>query len=98
VQFDRPIATFPAVGGHLADGETIRLVTWRLSKNLTAHNAITTAKFRPLDGGQRVARATAHARDGTGIDVDHPVHRILLPRNEVSSALAARPHDRAASA
>lgn len=53
MQFDRPIATFQAVGQRLAncyiDAEAIRLTlgqaAWRLSENLAAHNEIATAKF-----------------------------------------------------
>lgn len=94
VQFDRPIATFQAVGQRLADCyvdvEAIRLTlwqsAWRLSKNLAAHNEIATAKYWAADGGHRVAHAAVHIHGGLGIDVDYPLHRyfVAAKRNEFS--------------
>ena len=94
VQFDRPIATFQAVGQRLADCyidvEAIRLTlwqsAWRLSKNLPSHNEIATAKFWAADGGHRVAHAAVHIHGGLGIDVDYPLHRyfVAAKRNEFS--------------
>jgi alkylation response protein AidB-like acyl-CoA dehydrogenase len=86
VQFDRPIATFQAVGQRLADCyidvEAIRLTlwqaAWRLSKNLPAHNEIATAKFWAADGGHRVAHTAVHIHGGVGIDVDYPLHRYFV--------------------
>jgi acyl-CoA dehydrogenase len=94
VQFDRPIATFQAVGQRLADCyvdvEAIRLTlwqaAWRLSKNLPSHNEIATAKYWAADGGHRVAHAAVHIHGGLGIDVDYPLHRyfVATKRNEFS--------------
>lgn len=94
VQFDRPIATFQAVGQRLADCyidvEAIRLTlwqsAWRLSKNLPSHNEIATAKYWAADGGHRVAHAAVHIHGGLGIDVDYPLHRyfVAAKRNEFS--------------
>jgi alkylation response protein AidB-like acyl-CoA dehydrogenase len=92
VQFDRPIATFQAVGQRLADCyvdvEAIRLTTWqaawRLAENLPADTEIATAKFWAADGGHRVAHAAVHVHGGVGIDVDYPLHRyfVAAKRNE----------------
>lgn len=86
VQFDRPIATFQAVGQRLADCyidvEAIRLTlwqaAWRLSKNLPAQNEIAVAKFWAADGGHRVAHAAVHIHGGVGIDVDYLLHRYFV--------------------
>jgi alkylation response protein AidB-like acyl-CoA dehydrogenase len=95
VQFDRPIATFQAVGQRLADcyidTEAIRLTlwqaAWRLSKNLPAHNEIATAKFWAADGGHRVAHAAVHVHGGMGIDVDYSLHRYFVASKRIEFSL-----------
>jgi acyl-CoA dehydrogenase len=95
VQFDRPIATFQAVGQRLADcyidAEAIRLTlwqaAWRLSKNLAAHNEIATAKFWAADGGHRIAHAAVHIHGGVGIDVDYPLHRYFVATKRIEFSL-----------
>lgn len=95
VQFDRPIATFQAVGQRLADCyidvEAIRLTlwqaAWRLSKNLPAHNETATAKFWAADGGHRVAHAAVHVHGGMGIDVDYPLHRYFVASKRIEFSL-----------
>jgi acyl-CoA dehydrogenase len=95
VQFDRPIATFQAVGQRLADCyidvAAIRLTlwqaAWRLSKNLAAHNEIAVAKFWAADGGHRVAHAAVHIHGGLGIDVDYPLHRYFVASKRIEFSL-----------
>ncbi|MFI7675471.1 acyl-CoA dehydrogenase family protein [Actinophytocola sp. NPDC049390] len=95
VQFERPIATFQAVGQRLADcyidAEAIRLTlwqaAWRLSKNLSAHNEIATAKFWAADGGHRIAHAAVHIHGGMGIDVDYPLHRYFVATKRIEFSL-----------
>lgn len=95
VQFDRPIATFQAVGQRLADCyidvEAIRLTlwqaAWRLSKNVPAHNEIAVAKFWAADGGHRVAHATVHIHGGVGIDVEYPLHRYFVTSKRIEFSL-----------
>ncbi|HEX6353726.1 acyl-CoA dehydrogenase family protein [Actinophytocola sp.] len=95
VQFERPIATFQAVGQRLADSyvdaEAIRLTlwqaAWRLSKNLPAHNEIATAKFWAADGGHRIAHAAVHVHGGMGIDVDYPLHRYFVAAKRIEFSL-----------
>ncbi|MFC4853708.1 acyl-CoA dehydrogenase family protein [Actinophytocola glycyrrhizae] len=95
VQFDRPIATFQAVGQRLADcyidAEAIRLTlwqaAWRVSKNLAAHNEIATAKFWAADGGHRIAHAAVHIHGGVGIDVDYPLHRYFVATKRIEFSL-----------
>lgn len=95
VQFERPIATFQAVGQRLADcyidAEAIRLTlwqaAWRVSKNLPAHNEIATAKFWAADGGHRIAHSAVHIHGGVGIDVDYPLHRYFVASKRIEFSL-----------
>src|SRR5207302_7057843 len=67
-QFDKPIASFQAVGQRAADAyidtEAVRLTArqaaWRLDVGLPASNEIAIAKFWAADGGQRVVHAAQH--------------------------------------
>ena len=92
VQFDRPIATFQAVGQRLADAyidvQGIRLTlwqaAWRLAEGLDADQEIATAKFWAADAGHRVAHTAVHVHGGMGIDLDYHLHRYFTAakRNE----------------
>jgi 3-oxocholest-4-en-26-oyl-CoA dehydrogenase beta subunit len=85
-QFDRPIATFQAVGQRAADAyidtEGVRLTAWqaiwRLSEDLPASTEVAVAKFWAADGGQRVVHAAQHLHGGMGVDRDYPLHRYFL--------------------
>jgi acyl-CoA dehydrogenase len=86
VQFDRPIATFQAVGQRLADAyidvEGLRLTwqqaAWRLAEGLPSTTEVETAKFWAAETGHRVAHAAVHVHGGVGIDVDYPLHRYFI--------------------
>jgi alkylation response protein AidB-like acyl-CoA dehydrogenase len=86
VQFDRPIATFQAVGQRLGDAfidvEAIRLTLWQaawgLSEGLPADIDVATAKFWAADAGHRVAHTAVHVHGGVGIDLDYPLHRYFV--------------------
>jgi alkylation response protein AidB-like acyl-CoA dehydrogenase len=85
-QFERPIATFQAVGQRAADAyidtEAIRLTgwqaIWRLSEELPASAEVAVAKFWASEGGQRVVHAAQHLHGGMGVDRDYPLHRYFL--------------------
>ena len=85
-QFERPIATFQAVGQRAADAyidtEAIRLTgwqaIWRLSEELPASSEVAVAKFWASEGGQRVVHAAQHLHGGMGVDRDYPLHRYFL--------------------
>jgi alkylation response protein AidB-like acyl-CoA dehydrogenase len=85
-QFDRPIATFQAVGQRAAeayiDTEAVRLTAWqaawRLDAGLPATAEVSVAKFWAADGGQRVVHAAQHLHGGIGVDRDYPLHRYFL--------------------
>jgi 3-oxocholest-4-en-26-oyl-CoA dehydrogenase beta subunit len=85
-QFDRPIASFQAVGQRAADAyidaEAIRLTAWqaawRLDVGMPAAAEVAVAKFWAADGGQRVVHAAQHLHGGIGVDRDYPLHRYFL--------------------
>jgi alkylation response protein AidB-like acyl-CoA dehydrogenase len=82
-QFDRPIATFQAVGQRAAnafiDTEAIRLTTlhaaWLLAEGRPAAKEVAVAKYFAADAGQRVVRSATHLHGGMGVDRDYPLHR-----------------------
>ena len=86
VQFDRPIGSFQAVAGRLADAyidvEAVRLTmwqaAWRLATGLPAETEVATAKFWAADAGHRVAHTAVHIHGGVGVDADYPVHRYFV--------------------
>jgi len=85
-QFDKPIASFQAVGQRAADAyidaEAVRLTAWqaawRLAEGLPASAEVATAKFWAAEGGQRVVAAAQHLHGGIGVDRDYPLHRYYL--------------------
>ncbi len=94
-QFDRPIATFQAVGQRAADAyidtEAVRLTAWqaawRLSEDLPATEQVAIAKFWCAEGGQRVVHAAQHLHGGMGVDRDYPLHRYFLWAKELELTL-----------
>ena len=94
-QFDRPIATFQAVGQRAADAyidtEAIRLTAWqalwRLSEELPAAAEVAVAKFWAAEGGQRVVHAAQHLHGGMGVDLDYPLHRYFLLAKQLELTL-----------
>jgi len=94
-QFDRPIATFQAVGQRAADAyidtEAVRLTAWqavwRLDQGLPATEAVAIAKFWTAEGGQRVVHAAQHLHGGMGVDRDYPLHRYFLWAKQIELTL-----------
>ena len=95
VQFDKPIATFQAVGQRAADAyvdtEGIRLTAWqaasRLSVGLPASAEVAVAKYWAAEGGQRVVHAAAHLHGGVSVDRDYPLHRFFLLTEHIELTL-----------
>ncbi len=95
VQFDKPIATFQAVGQRAADAyvdtEAIRLTAWqaasRLAAGLPAAAEIAVAKYWAAEGGQRVVHAASHLHGGVGVDRDYPLHRYFLLTRQIELTL-----------
>jgi 3-oxocholest-4-en-26-oyl-CoA dehydrogenase beta subunit len=94
-QFDRPIATFQAVGQRAADAyvdtEAIRLTAWqavsRLTAGLPASAEVAVAKYWAAEGGQRVVHAAAHLHGGVSVDRDYPLHRFFLLTEQIELTL-----------
>ncbi|HEV2309208.1 MAG TPA: acyl-CoA dehydrogenase family protein [Acidimicrobiia bacterium] len=94
-QFERPIATFQAVGQRAADAyidtEAIRLTAWqaiwRLSEGLPAAAEVAVAKFWAAEGGQRVVHAAQHLHGGMGVDRDYPLFRYFLLAKQLELTL-----------
>ena len=94
-QFEKPIATFQAVGQRAADAyvdtEAIRLTAWqaasRLASGLPAAPEIAVAKYWAAEGGQRVVHAASHLHGGVGVDRDYPLHRFFLLTEQVELTL-----------
>ncbi len=95
VQFEKPIATFQAVGQRAADAyvdtEAIRLTAWqaasRLAAGLPASAEIAVAKYWAAEGGQRVVHAASHLHGGVGVDRDYPLHRYFLLTRQIELTL-----------
>ncbi len=96
-QFDKPIATFQAVGQRAADAyvdtEAIRLTAWqaasRLASGLPASAEIAVAKYWAAEGGQRVVHAASHLHGGVGVDRDYPLHRYFLLTRQIELTLGS---------
>jgi acyl-CoA dehydrogenase len=97
VQFEKPIATFQAVGQRAADAyvdtEAIRLTAWqaasRLAAGLPASAEIAVAKYWAAEGGQRVVHAASHLHGGVGVDRDYPLHRYFLLTRQIELTLGS---------
>jgi 3-oxocholest-4-en-26-oyl-CoA dehydrogenase beta subunit len=95
VQFEKPIATFQAVGQRAADAyvdtEAIRLTAWqaasRLAAGLPAAAEVAVAKYWAAEGGQRVVHAASHLHGGVGVDRDYPLHRFFLLTEQIEFTL-----------
>src|SRR5580704_18159817 len=95
VQFEKPIATFQAVGQRAADAyvdtEAIRLTAWqaaaRLAAGLPAASEVAIAKYWAAEGGQRVVHAASHLHGGVGVDRDYPLHRFFLLTEQIELTL-----------
>jgi len=95
VQFEKPIATFQAVGQRAADAyvdtEAIRLTAWqaaaRLAAGLPASSEVAIAKYWAAEGGQRVVHAASHLHGGVGVDRDYPLHRFFLLTRQIELTL-----------
>jgi acyl-CoA dehydrogenase len=94
-QFERPLATFQAVGQRAADAYIdslgVRLTAWqavwRLAAGLPATDEVTIAKYWASEGGQRVVHAAQHLHGGVGMDRDYPLHRYFLLGKQIALSL-----------
>jgi len=94
-QFERPIATFQAVGQRAAnayiDATAIRLTmlhaAWRLADGRDASKEVAVAKFFASEAAQRVARAAQHLHGGMGVDRDYPLYRYYVWNKQLELTL-----------
>jgi alkylation response protein AidB-like acyl-CoA dehydrogenase len=95
VQFERPVATFQAVGHRLADAyidvEGVRLTlwqaVWRLEEGLDASTEVAVAKYWAAEAGHRVAHAAVHLHGGMGVARSHTLHRYFLAATQLEFLL-----------
>jgi alkylation response protein AidB-like acyl-CoA dehydrogenase len=94
-QFDKPIASFQAVGQRAADAYvdvlaikmTAQQAAWRLAEGLPADDELAIAKFWAAEAGQRVAHAAQHLHGGIGVDMDYPLHRYFTLSKQIELSL-----------
>ncbi|HEY2430045.1 MAG TPA: acyl-CoA dehydrogenase, partial [Acidimicrobiales bacterium] len=102
VQFERPIATFQAVGHRCADAyidvEGIRLTLWQaawlLAAGLPAGMEVEVAKLWAAEGGHRVAHAAVHIHGGMGVATEYPIHRFFLAAKQIELTLGGATEQR----
>jgi 3-oxocholest-4-en-26-oyl-CoA dehydrogenase beta subunit len=99
-QFDRPIATFQAVGQRLADAyidvEAVQLTAlqaaWRLDAGLPAADEVAIAKWWAAEAGHRVLHTAHHIHGGIGVDREYPLHRYFALTKRLELALGGPGH------
>jgi 3-oxo-4-pregnene-20-carboxyl-CoA dehydrogenase alpha subunit len=82
-QFGRPLATFQAVAGQIAEvyiaSRTLHLATmsacWRLATGRDADHDLDVAAYWLADQATAALRACHHLHGGIGMDVTYPLHR-----------------------
>lgn len=82
-QFGRPLATFQAAAGQIADvyitSRTLHLATvsacWRLATGREAGEDLDVAAFWLADQATAALRTCHHLHGGIGMDVSYPLHR-----------------------
>jgi 3-oxocholest-4-en-26-oyl-CoA dehydrogenase beta subunit len=95
IQFERPIATFQAVGHRCADayidveaiGLTLWQAAWRLSAGLPAGAEVAVAKYWAATGGHRVAHAAVHIHGGMGVATEYSIHRYFIAAKQIEFTL-----------
>jgi acyl-CoA dehydrogenase len=102
VQFERPIATFQAVGHRCADAyidvEGTRLTlwqaAWRVAAGLPAAMEVEVAKLWAAEGGHRVAHTAVHIHGGMGVAIEYPIHRYFVAAKQVEFTLGGATEQR----
>jgi alkylation response protein AidB-like acyl-CoA dehydrogenase len=82
-QFGRPIGTFQAVAGEVADiyiaAKALEVATWsacwRLANGRDARDHLAVAGYWLAEHGMRALHTCQHIHGGLGVDVTYPLHR-----------------------
>ena len=94
MQFEKPIATFQAVGQRAADAyvdtEAIRLTAWQAAARLAVAAGLVGGRHRQVLGGRgrpALVHAASHLHGGVGVDRDYPLHRFFLMTEQIELTL-----------
>ncbi len=102
IQFERPIATFQAVGHRCADAYidvegsrlTLWQAAWRLAAGLPAGMEIEVAKLWASEAGHRVAHTAVHIHGGMGVAIEYPIHLYFVAAKQVEFTLGGATEQR----
>jgi alkylation response protein AidB-like acyl-CoA dehydrogenase len=99
-QFGRPLATFQAVTGQVADvyitSRTLHLATlsacWRLASGREAGRDLDVAAYWLADQATAALRTCHHLHGGIGMDVSYPLHRYSSLVKDLSRSVGGADH------
>ena len=99
-QFGRPLATFQAVAGQVADvyiaSRTLHLATlsacWRLATGRDAARDLDVAAYWLADQATAALRTCHHLHGGIGMDVSYPLHRYSSMVKDLSRFVGGADH------
>jgi 3-oxo-4-pregnene-20-carboxyl-CoA dehydrogenase alpha subunit len=99
-QFGRPLATFQAVAGQVADvyisSRTLHLATlsacWRLASGREAGRDLDIAAYWLADRATAALRTCHHLHGGIGMDVSYPLHRYSSLVKDLSRFVGGTDH------
>jgi len=99
-QFGRPLATFQAVAGQIADvyisSRTLHLATlsacWRLASGREAGRDLDIAAYWLADRATAALRTCHHLHGGIGMDVSYPLHRYSSLVKDLSRFVGGTDH------
>ncbi|WP_410669033.1 acyl-CoA dehydrogenase family protein [Amycolatopsis sp. cmx-4-68] len=99
-QFGRPLATFQAVAGQIADvyvaARTVHLAVtsavWRLAAGLDADAELDVAAYWFAEQAPRALATCHHLHGGVGVDETYPLHRYSSAVKDLGRALGGAAH------
>jgi 3-oxo-4-pregnene-20-carboxyl-CoA dehydrogenase alpha subunit len=99
-QFGRPLATFQAVAGQVADvyiaSRTLHLITlsacWRLASGREAGRDLDVAAYWLADQATAALRTCHHLHGGIGMDASYPLHRYSSMVKDLSRFVGGAEH------
>lgn len=99
-QFGRPLATFQAVAGEIADvyiaAQALEAATWsacwRLSTGRDARGHLGVAGYWLAHHGVRALHTCQHLHGGIGVDVTYPLHRYFAWTRYLGQSLGGAGH------